>query len=192
MGHRPQAWEYLMYAGLLQVGLRDERREGESRGSPSLAFSTPQAALRHVSGLMTELNSTIREVVDCFEPVLLSRALGEPGRPGEFRLIYHLARRLVVAYGRFIDWGRGVRTAQVPRQVRRLYGILSHLGDRPMRDIEEYVSLLVAELNDAAREAGMGDLHPVVRELTCVITADEELVEEVIREMERVDQRIVK
>jgi hypothetical protein len=192
IGHRPQAWEYLMYAGLLQVGLREARLGGKPRRSSSLAFPNSQIALAHVSGLMKELKSAIREVLDCFEPVLLSKALGEPGRPGEFRLIHHIARKLVIAYEKFMDWGRSARTAQVPPQARHLYDILSRLSDRPMRDIEEYVGRLVAELNDAVRQAFLGDLHPVVLNLTCEIHADEGLVEEVISEMERVHQWVAK
>ena len=192
IGHRPQAWEHLMYAGLLKVGLRDARRKSEPRQPSSLVFHNNQAALGHVSALMDELKSAIKEVMDCFEPILLSKALGEPGRPGEFRLIYHIADRLFIAYSNLMDWSRSAGTAQVPRQARHLYDILSHLSDRPMRDIEEYVDRLVVELNGAAREASLGNLHPVVLKVTCAIHADERILEEVLGEMERVHQFIVR
>jgi hypothetical protein len=185
MGHRPPAWEYLMYAGLLQVGLRDAKRGYKARRPSQLVFANSREALKRTSTLMDELRSIIRETVDCFEPVLLSKALGEPGRPGEFRLIYDIASRLIIAYGKFIDWGKSTRTVQVPRPAQRLYSIFGRFADRPMSDIEEYVSRLVASLDDAVRRASNGEHHPVVLKLVCEINADEELAEEFVTETER-------
>lgn len=186
IGHRPQAWEYLMYAGLLQVGLRDARREGKALKPSQLIFSNSQTAVMHIRTLKEELERVIQETMDCFEPVLLSKALGEPGRPGEFRLIYDVAHRLVIAYEKFIDWSKSAQTAQVPRQARNLYSILGGFADRPVRDIEEYVTSLVAELNEAVHRASLGEHYPAVLKLECVIHADEGLVEEFVREAERV------
>jgi hypothetical protein len=126
ISRRPQIWEYLLYAGSLQVGLRDERRSDARRGGevprPSrLVLPDSRTTLSHVSTRMRELKSITQEVVDCFEPVLLSRAVGEPGRQGEFRLIQHITSRLITAYAKYIDWGESMRAVQVPRPVQRLY-----------------------------------------------------------------------
>jgi hypothetical protein len=135
---------------------------------------------------LRKLGAITREITDCFEPVLLSKAFGEPGRPGEFRLIYDIASRFITAYEKLIDWGESTRAAQVPRQAHHLYQILSELADRPMRDVEEYVNVLVADLNDAVHVAALGEQHPVVLKFVCKITADKGLLEEVLREAERV------
>lgn len=65
---------------------------------------------------------------------------------------------------------------------------LCHSGfaDEPMRNIEEYVSRMVAELNDAYRQASLGEYDPVVVNFACVIRADEELAEKAKRELEQV------
>jgi hypothetical protein len=50
-----------------------------------------------------------------------------------------------------------------PARLSRVLGEPDRPGaDRPMTDIEQYVSRLGAELNDAGRRASLGECHPVV------------------------------
>jgi hypothetical protein len=58
IGHRPAAWEYLMYAGVLQVGLHDARQKSENRQASRLPFLDGDAALRYMPSLMSELRNT--------------------------------------------------------------------------------------------------------------------------------------
>jgi hypothetical protein len=186
VGHRPWSWEYLMYAGLIHVGLRDAKQRGGTQRSSTLVFRDKQAAIKQISTLMNELTAIIEEINDCFAPQLLSMALGEPGRPGDFRLIGDAARRLVGIYQKCSDWSLRVRTATVPRQTRRLFEIISCMADRPMQDIESYAHQLVAKLNDAIECVSNGRTDPLVLTLTCEITADQRLIDEFSREVKRV------
>lgn len=191
IGHRPQSWEYLMYAGLLQVGVRDARCEGVSPQGASLVFSASDAALYHISTSMNELKSVTKELMSCFEPGLLSKALGEPGRAGEFRLIYDIADRLIGAYKKLISWEASARAAQVPSPARRLYDLLSSLADMPMRGFEQYVSQLAAELNEAAHGFSLGEHDPIVLSLVYKIRLDAGVSAALMEEMERLHQWIV-
>lgn len=186
MGRRPWSWEYLLYAGVLQVGLRDVQQESACKPTSTMVFTDKRAAFDQISPLMSELSATVQEVIGCFEPGLLSRALGEPGRPGEFRLVYSIARDLIAVYEKLRNWSISVQTANVPWQVRRLFNILGHMADKPMLDIETYVHQLVGQLNDAVNSASLGSASVLVLRLTCEITADEKLLEEFTEEYKRV------
>jgi hypothetical protein len=137
---------------------------------------------------MDELRSMVEGMEACFEPALLSKALGEPGRPGEFRLIDDMARRLVGIYQDCSEWSFSVRTAEVPRQVRKLFEIVSRMSDRPMADIELYAGRLVAQLNQAISRVSEGSTEPTVLTLVCEITIDQKLIEEFSREIRRVQR----
>ncbi|WP_369391542.1 HNH endonuclease signature motif containing protein [Streptomyces sp. CG1] len=189
VGKRPYSWEYLMYAGLLQVGLLDAKRRVEDHRPLPLEFRDKQAALRHVSVLLDELTAIVQRVMDCFDPLLLSKALGEPGRPGEFRLIGDVAHRLVAAYAEFAAWSASVRNSVVPRQARRAFAALVHMADRPMQDVETYVQRLVAQLNGAMERVSQGSTEPVVLTIICEITADRNVADEVTREVRRAYRR---
>jgi len=187
LGHRPWAWEYILYAGLLQVGVRTARQEAGPPRRPPTTFKSESEALRHIRSQMDSLMAIVKEVtVGSFDPERMSRAFGEPGRPGEFRLIYALARQLLDAYGKLLAWSVEVRSTDVPRRLRRVFEIVSRLSLRPMTDIEAYVTQLVASLNDAIRQAGEGRKDPLVLTLTCTVTADERLVEQLMEEFRRV------
>lgn len=188
LGHRPWSWEYLLYAGALQVGLREAKLRGAARRSTPVVFRDKRAAVKHISVLMDELQSLVEGMEACFEPALLSKALGEPGRPGEFRLIDDMARRLVGIYRGCSEWSFSVRTAVVPRQVRTLFEIVSRMSDRPMADIELYAGRLVAQLNQAINRASEGGTDPMVLMLVCEIAADQEVVDEFSKEMRRVQR----
>jgi hypothetical protein len=68
-----------MYAGLLQVGLRGAK---ETEGCPTstLVFTDKSTALKRGSVLMAKLTVAVGDFMGCFEPELMSKALGEPGR----------------------------------------------------------------------------------------------------------------
>lgn len=187
LGHRPWAWEYMYYAGLLQVGLRSVRRDVELRKPAPMAFRTEPEALRHVRVMTGSLMAIVEQGVNSgFDPERMSRAFGEPGRPGQFRLIDAVARQLLEAYGRLGTWSAEVRGARVPRRLRRLFEIVGQLSARPMEDIETYVDQLATSLNDAIRQVAEGRTEPLVLTLTCSITADERLMEQFTKELKRV------
>ncbi|WP_411931126.1 hypothetical protein [Kutzneria viridogrisea] len=189
IGHRPWSWEYLLYAGSLQVGLHHIKQKSTNRSNSPLTITSKDAAIKHVSTLLAELQAAVEDVMNCFDPELMSKALGEPGRPGEWRLTCAIARRLIAVYEKLQNWSISVREAEVPRQTRRLFNILSHIADRPMLEIDEFVQHFVTQLNDMIGKASQGMTDAQVLTLTCEIAVDEKLMAELIKEAERANRR---
>lgn len=189
MGHRPKAWEYLLYAGALQIEIDSLKASAGSRNVPSLDIRDQHTALTHITKLMGELPVITREFMPAFDPEFMSRALGEPGRPGEFRLIFALSKKLTAIYEKLLDWSLKVQRAEIPRQLRQVFEILGHMADRPMLDIESYTARLVGEIDSAIEQAIQGSTEPAVLHLVCTLTADEELSANLMTAMEQTYRR---
>ncbi|MFI9385261.1 hypothetical protein [Kutzneria sp. NPDC052558] len=189
ISHRPWEWPYVLYAGVLQVGLRDIKRRPEERGKSPLTFADRRAAISHASPLLDELDSILEDFRRTFDVQIMSKAFGEPGRPGEWRLVTDIARRQVAAYEKMRAWAVSVRTAKVPRQVHRAYELTSHVADQPMGDIEIFVGRLVSGVNDMLGEAARDLTRSHVLSITCDLTVDNKLLAELTKEIARAGKR---
>lgn len=187
--NRPWSWEYVLYAGELQVGLI--HLKGRQLGLPifPLLLKAKDDAVSHISVLLAELQSFVNRIMESLDAALLSRALGETGRPGEWRLIQDAAHRLLAVYQDMQDWSARARYATVPRQARQLYALASHVVDRPMLDIEIFVRRLVTEMDAMLTQQSHGIPPMHVPTLVCTITLDHQLMAELTNELRRVQRR---
>ena len=187
--HQVWSWQYLLYAGVLQVGLRDIKRRRAGKQASTPAFANKDAAIRHVSTLMSELTSIVDDFKAGFDVGLMSRAFGEPGRPGEWRLVNDIARRQVAAYEKMQAWSVSVREAKVPRQARRLYEVASQVADQPMRDIETFVERLASGLNSMLKKAALDITQSHRLSVTCDLTLDDKVMTALNKEISRAKRR---
>jgi hypothetical protein len=187
---RPWSWEYLLYAGELQVGLRDRQQRPRVPSTSSISFSAKDAAIGHVTTLLDELGSIATKLNGCLNAEVLSRALGDPpARRGDWRLISDTARRLLAVYDEMQDWSASVSEAKVPRSTRRLYEVTSQVADQPLRDIRRFARELVAELNTLLDNASQGLEQSHVPTLACQLSTDDSVMAELTKELKRAHAR---
>jgi hypothetical protein len=188
--NRPWSWEYMLFAGELQVGLIDRRNRPQEQPRSTLTFGKREAAIAHVATLLSALEPITQRIMTCLGAEVLSRALGDPPkRPGDWRLICDAAHQLLAVYDEMQGWSASVRGAEVPRPARRLYEITSHVADRPMSDIGTFVQQLVSELNVLLENASQGIAQSHVPTLACNLTADNKVLAELTEELRRARSR---
>lgn len=167
---RPMGWEYLLFAQILidEVSvLQDFRREhelglrlGVSENVPILdltSWTTPRIAeLESLSAtLLTLMNNALPE------------AFGKPGEPGNIREIVFVARRIVQAYRRAIEWSQHVRQASGDDRLRPVLDAMAKFPNDIIRKIEGLGPHIKTELEKALQEPKTGG--PVVVDITLTL-----------------------
>jgi hypothetical protein len=186
IGTRPWSWEYLLYAGTLHLGLL-ERRSILQRSPFRLpaSFNHKAAVIAYVQKSLADLQQITQRLEACVDPALQSKAFGDIGVPGDFRLISELADRMLKLYDGYHEWRAGVSGAKVSRPYRTIVECLGQVADRPMRDIEVFVEALVRDLDETLTRVRNGVKTPQIMTLICNVTVDESLMRRLLIECQR-------
>lgn len=188
---RPPGWEFLLFARALR-----ERRDALESKWRDHELALPSRTRRYieddqiasfVSRAFGRLGSIMEPLARVFEGQ--EAAFGAPGEPGDPVRIEHFANWIMGAYEDMLDWEAELRAADVSDQFERTLELASRCADRPLSEVREFVDELIArvgeipaylELPEAEREA-----NPLRIEATLVVTADEPLMAETVRELQR-------
>jgi TIR domain len=192
LAQRPEAWEYLLYAGVLwqqrealEWKWRDHelgyaRRSGQYL-SDGEAFTLIRTAIYDLSvcpaNLLRMLDSRARE-----------RAFGPPGLPGDPVLIEHIATRFVEVYEEILDIAARLRGVSVSDNMISVMDAAAHLVDNPLREIRDLIDQVITE-TDAIPDR-MARNEPIAITLTFTLTMDAEAKKHYDREMKRARRKI--
>lgn len=148
---RPEGWEYLLWAGTLNVemqGLQDKYLDHEVGYAPPTgdAIAAHEAEQRLDEGL-NELQRIVGQVGPVFAEQAQTAAFGRRGEPGNPERIDHLAKRMAATYEDLLDWSRRLRGVTVPVDYRNAYVLLSKLVDQPVKEYREFVDTVVREID---------------------------------------------
>lgn len=114
MEQRPDAWEYLLWAGALYIGMQefDSKYADHLAGyAPSTGeyLSTAQAYLKFVSRISRDGLRVTGDFNAVLSKEVQTQAFGEEGQPGNADRILLMARRILDVYRDFMDWAAKLR-----------------------------------------------------------------------------------
>ncbi|MFI7003438.1 HNH endonuclease [Nocardia sp. NPDC050175] len=185
--NRPWSWEFLLYAGHLQIGLEEIRsRKTVSRLYPLTSIENGRGSSAYAVASLRDLKAMVNGLELAFEVKDQVEAFGREGMSGDFRLIHGMARRVLSVYKQFLEWSQNARNVTGPRNIRRLLTSVSKLADRPIHDIETWVIQLVTEVERVLHNPAAGTGKNFVITATCKVTLDEDLLDDIFKEQSRI------
>jgi hypothetical protein len=119
LAQRPEAWECLLYAGVLwqrRQALESKWRDYElGYGRPTRQHLDDRQALAVLSNASDDLAACSQNIVKMLDSKAQERAFGAPGQPGNPELIEHIATRIVEGYEEMLDVAAGLRGTGVSK-----------------------------------------------------------------------------
>lgn len=185
---RPPAWEYLYFAGVLRL----ERDALDPKlHDTEMHFATPTGeriedsqAIGRMGQALDDIRDRVESLTALFEPEVQQRAFGAPGQPGDPDRIRHLAERWTATYAGMLDWAVRLRGARKSATFRQLFELEARLIDGPARTYYDFVDGFVRRLDESLPRIANGE--PVDLQLSLTFIIDEDAVEAISAEMERV------
>ena len=186
---RPDGWEYLLYAGVLFLGMRD--LEGSYRdhrlryaaltGDPLSEWDS----IERLKAAFPDAMALSGSIDRFFAAESVERAFGRAGEPGDDEAIQHLAERTIAIYGSCMDWGRDLRSARVPTEFQPAFHLAADFMRLPVEQMREYIQKLVA-LADSLEEL-MRTGEPVQVTIILELSIDEVVSDKFAMEMGRLE-----
>jgi hypothetical protein len=188
---RPDAWEYLLYAGTLF--LRMQREEPEYRDH-LMRYATlagdpldEVAASSRLIAAFPDATALADILMELFESDVQELAFGRPGEPGDPDLIVALAERTMDGYVGMMRWGRDLRGARVPTRFRRAFKLAADMIRTPVEEMRGYVNEMVEKLDATLTALAVsGPTTPVpVIEVALILTVKDSATDAFSAELER-------
>lgn len=188
MTERPDAWEYLLYAGLLNANM--EKLEPEYRdfamgyARRNGVYVPRDDLLEHVQGAIGSIEGIVDNFNAILDAELQERAFGAPGEPGDVDRIVHLAERFVSVYEDLMGWAADLRGASAPGGGAEVLKLLARWAEQPVDECRRFVKTMVAEGDTFTDRLAAGDHIDI--QLTVTLELDPALSDAVVERMRKV------
>lgn len=187
---RPQAWEFLYFAGQLlyeRKSIEAKYRDSQIRyAATSIEVAGESDIIPYIRQRANDAIKLASRLVNLVNnPDAQVRAFGSPGDPGEPgnpEMLAHLAKRWNSAYEEFLDWAARVRGVSAPADFHNLLELLAAYADSPVEQYRQFVDEYVSQVDviPAALVAG----EQVRIELTLTISIPDEITESYMAEID--------
>jgi hypothetical protein len=193
LAQRPSAWEYLLYTGVLwrrREALESKWRDHElGYARRTGQHFDDREAINFLGNSFNDLKAFGPNILKMLDPGTQERAFGLPGQSGDPALIEHIATRFVEVYEDIIDVAANLRGAGVSDELAPYFEAAARFADTPLREIRDFIDQLVAIANSLPERLASGD--PVVIQLELTLTIDDEAIENLDRERQRAERKIL-
>ncbi|WP_052073515.1 TIR domain-containing protein [Rhodococcoides fascians] len=149
---RPPAWEYLLWASVLEQGrdsFADARRDhalevAAIRGERLREWHN---VVGRVQDTLTDVNHVIHLLRKILDPAAFDGAVGGRGETGDADKILHIGQKFVDMYGRLLEIAADLRGTAVPTEYVHIMDMAAHLCDKPLDGIDAFINNLVPSIN---------------------------------------------
>jgi hypothetical protein len=186
---RPIAWEYMYFAYHLLAGL--ERTEEKWRDF-SLGYtlrSGRRVAEDELPSFVSENLSRVSMIAANIERVMSKEAqvaaFGEPGSPGDPKMIEHLANRLIQLYEALIDWTEDFRSHMYP-DGSAVGALGAQLASQPVKSVRAFVQHYVDGLENELAQLSADRDHKFSLSLELKFELDSEGADLLVEEVRRI------
>jgi hypothetical protein len=196
LAHRPDGWEYLLFAAVLLEGKESLEMKWRDHEVPPfvkpVVFSSVSEATSYLSSEFQRLAGLTEAMMRVFPSEVQEEAFGAPGSPGEPVRIEHFATRIVQTYGEILDWAATLRAVEGPDVLRPAIEIAPSMADQPLSEFREFVDVAVREIDRVpAFIAGHRDGDgPLSIDLTLTISLDQAIMDEFHRRLKQARQKM--
>ena len=184
---RPGGWEYLLYAGIMFLGMRDlESSYRDHRFRYATLTGDPLSerdSIKKLEAAFPDARALSGSIGWLFAADSVERVFGRTGEPGDDEAIQHLAERTIAIYGSFMDWGRDLRSARVPTEFQAAFHLAADFMRLPVEQMREYIQKLVTFADSLDELIRTGE--PVQVTTTLELSIDEAVSDKFTMEMER-------
>lgn len=193
LAQRPNAWEYLLFAGVLAQGKaalepkwRDHQLRYVRRRGPKLDESQ---AIAFIQGAFSEMMAASDNAVRLLDPRVTESAFGPPGMSGDPAQIEHLGQRLVAVYEEFLDSAARVRDVAMPEALERAFELAASFVDMPIVQIREFMDQIITATERLPEQLASDDDTPIALSFSLIFDVDNNIAREFNREMKRLTRR---
>jgi TIR domain len=192
---QPDAWEYLLYAGVLMQGrveLEEKWQDHElrlPRGPRRQPEGSVPSFLSNEIGWMRRQVAAINRV---FDPEVLEKAFGPRGEPGDAVLITRVAKGVIQIYESMLDWAATLRNSTVPSEFEEVLELNARMVDGPIRQIRDFIQEVsdqiarLPALEKEAEEKGATEEAPMALTLTLSLSIDDDVQDELDAALRRI------
>jgi hypothetical protein len=189
----PPAWEFLLFASVLQQG--KQRLEPKWRdfrtgyGRRSGVYHDESSGMQRLSGAFDDMQGIIGRMMMVFPAGIQEEAFGPPGTPGNSDNIIHLGGRIVSAYEEALDWAGDIRGEVYPESIRGVAELAAQMAMRPAEDIRDFIDSVFFEVSKVPDLLALPDPHVEIS-LALTVTADDAAVRAFTKEVRKVRRRL--
>ncbi len=158
---RPMGWEYLAFAKILEESIASHykcRLDLELGVTYGQVIDLTDRA--KATGWVFSKFSQIKQITTGLSQALnggITKAVGEPGQPGDIKRIEHIALRIADGYFQAIEWALEFHRLNVEPDLQRLMTLASHFSDSVLKEIEEFAARLFDDVSYALANHAPGD-----------------------------------
>ncbi len=192
LAQRPEAWEYLLYAGILW-----QQREALKWKWQDHELGYARRSGQHLDDdeALTLINTTMNDLVVCAAGLVrmlnsqaIDRAFGRQVNQVIQRLLSTSPRASLEFIEEVLNLAARLRSVSVSSNMASIMDSAAHLTDTPLREIRDFIDQVIAE-TDTIPERLERD-EPITVRLTLTLTGDEKAVKRLNREMKRARRHI--
>ena len=151
---RAEAWEYLLFAQVLEDELALARRRVDLVAASvpgSAPIEEPSELGSWCMGKLDEFMALLHRL-----PLLVKRleqqAFGPPGKPGDPETIHLLAQEIALLFREALQWHRNVAGTPVIRRFTDVREAIARLGTDAIQPVETYPKLIRDRIAQVLRE----------------------------------------
>lgn len=189
----PPAWEYLLFASVLQQGKqRLEHKWRDFRtgyGRRSGVYHDESSGIQRLSGAFGDIEGVIGRMMLVFPVEIQEEAFGPSGVPGNSDSILHLGGRIVSAYEEILDWASDIRGEVYPESIRGAAELAAQMAKRPAEDIRNFIDRVFVEVSKVPGLLALPDPHVEIS-LELIVTADDAAVRAFSKECRRIRRKL--
>jgi hypothetical protein len=192
LAQRPEAWEYLLYAGVLwqqREALEWKWRDHElGYARRSGRHLDDREAFTLINTTMNDLSAYTTDLLKMLDSRARERAFGPPGQPGDPALIEHLASRFVEIYEEVLDSAARFRGVRISDNMASVMDAAANLTDTPLREIRDFINQVITETDTIPDRLARDE--PITITLTLTLTVDDKVKKHLEREMKRAKRKL--
>lgn len=191
IAEKPDCWEYLLFAGTLQLGL--DRREfayldhtiGIARNRQAVDFDTARSTIGAVFG---RLGRVFDSLEDAFQPGPQEHAFGRPGEAGSPLAIQHLAEVVLISYDSFLNASEELRSIEPPALLRQSQALSLQQIDVQISTVRTFIERVISEIERLPERIKVE--RSVVLDLVLEVELDPEISAALDADIKRVNRKL--
>jgi hypothetical protein len=193
---RPDGWEYLLFASVLERGRAELEPKWHDHQMPPYTEMRSVGDVGEASDYLAEefnrLTLMLEAMMRVFEEDAKEAACGAPGEPGDASRIEHMANRIIQTYADMLEWARRIRAADSPPALADVFQIAPDLATQPLQQFRSFFEVTVREI-DRVPAFMAGDPSPdapLKITLSLDMGVDDKLMAEYHRRIKRAHRKV--
>jgi hypothetical protein len=193
INQQPPAWEYLLFAGVLQQGKQSlelkwhDYKTGYARKRG--VYLGEKDARAYLINIWADAQRIMAPIEPSFTEEAHVEIFGAPGEPGNASLIEHYARRILASYEELLDWAAEVRGTTYPEDFKWAFELAARAMQRPASDVRGFIDYSVKKIGEIPALLADSNSGPIEIELQLTVTIDDKAINAFNKELDNITKK---